>query len=162
VSEPVSVEHPGRTALLRVAASLLGRVGELHPRYLERVETRAARVLYADVDAAALFALVPRRRSVEPVERVPVVERDLAVVIDRSRPAGDVERLLRETAGALLRDLTLFDRYTGTPLGPDEVSLAYRLRLQARGRTLQDAEVDDLVARIVDELRARLGARIRS
>jgi phenylalanyl-tRNA synthetase beta chain len=62
----------------------------------------------------------------------------------------------------LLRDLQLFDRYQGAPLAPNEVSLAYRLRLQGRGRTLGEAEVDGVMNGIVSALQERLGARIRS
>ena len=93
--------------------------------------------------------------------RVPAAERDLAIVVPETLPAGRVEGVIRDGAGAVLRALRLFDRYQGPPLGPDEVSLAYRLRLQAPERTLTDAEVDGLIGSIVSDLGERLGARIR-
>jgi phenylalanyl-tRNA synthetase beta subunit len=56
--------------------------------------------------------------------------------------------------------LHVFDRYEGAPLGENEVSLAFRLRLQS-DQTLTDAEVDALMTRVRDALRTRLGGRIR-
>ncbi|MDQ3870422.1 MAG: phenylalanine--tRNA ligase subunit beta [Chloroflexota bacterium] len=169
------VEHPGRTARVVVDAQAqragppagmqgaveLGRVTELDPRYLAQAGVRAERVAFASLHLDVLERLVPERVAVVPVARVPLVERDLAVVVDAARPAADVESVVRATAGELLRDVRLFDRYEGPPLAEGEVSLAYRLRLQAPEHTLTDEEVDEVVARIEATLRDRLGARLR-
>ncbi len=161
-----AVAHPGRRASVAFELPLvglveLGEVGELHPAYLRSLDVRAERVAFAVVSVDALETLADTQRRFVPVPRVPAVERDLAVVTPETLPAGEVERVIRETAGPLLRGLRLFDRYQGPPLGRDEVSLAYRLQLQAADRTLAEAEIDDLVSTVVSELGARLGAHIR-
>ena len=158
------IEHPGRTA--RIVARdgerhALGRLGELDPRYLAALESRVEQVAYAELDVGALAALRPARLRVVPLPRVPAVERDLAVVVAEARPASDIEEVIREAGGILLRDVRLFDRYQGPTIGDDEVSLGYRLRIQDPRRTLTDDEVDALLAGIVDALRTRVGARIR-
>ncbi len=160
-------EHPGRTAVLRAADPAgnlldLGRVFEPHPRYLEAAEARASHVAVALVSLDALQAALPRSQRYAPFPRVPAVERDLAVVVAESRPAGEVAGTIREAAAPLLRELRLFDVYHGAPLAQGERSLAFRLTLQAEGRTLTDEEIDAAVARIVEALGSRLGARIRS
>ena len=104
---------------------------------------------------------MPATRRLVPLARVPAVERDLAIVIGDNVAAGTVEAVIREAAGPMLRDLRLFDRYRGAPLGTDESSLAYRLRLQAE-RTLNEAEIEALVGTVVAALRERLGARLRA
>jgi phenylalanyl-tRNA synthetase beta chain len=168
--EPVNardgVEHPGRTAA--AVAELpdglrleLGRAGELDPRYLAAMDVRAEQVAFARVSMEALARLVPTRLRSRPIPRVPATERDLAVVLPEDRPAGRIEDLIREAGGPLVRDVALFDRYQGPPLGRDEVSLAYRLRLQATERTLTEAEIDALMERIVGALWDGIGARIR-
>ena len=158
-----TVEHPGRTALLRLVSSgaEVGRAGELDPRLLAAVDARASRAAFATVDVAALLGAVPAVRRLVPLARVPAVERDLAVVVGDDVPAGAVEAVIRDAAGPMLRDVRLFDRYRGAPLGAEESSLAYRLRLQA-GRTLTDAEIEAIVAGVVTALGERLGARLRS
>ena len=160
-------EHPGRTAVLRIVAPgghaiELGRAFEPHPRYLESIGARAAHVAVALLSLEALQdALHPSLRYV-PFPRVPAVERDLAIVIGEGQSAGEVEQVLRESAGPLLRGLRLFDLYGGAPLGPGERSLAFRLTLQAADRTLTDDEIDAAVGKVVDALASRLGVRIRS
>jgi phenylalanyl-tRNA synthetase beta chain len=160
-------EHPGRTAGLRIKAPDgamldLGRIFEPHPRYLEAVGTRVSHVAVALLSLEVLERAVPPARRYTPVPRVPAVERDLAVVVDGQVPAGSVAAVIREAAGPLLRGLRLFDLYHGAPLDPEERSLAYRLTLQTADRTLTDEEIDAVMARTVDLLGRRLGARIRA
>jgi len=157
------VEHPGRIALLRLAPSgpVVGRAGELDPRLLAAVDARASRAAFATLDVTALLGAVPAVRRLVPLARVPAVERDLAVVVGDDVPAGAVEAVIRGAAGPMLRDVRLFDRYRGAPLGAEESSLAYRLRLQA-GRTLTEAEIEAIVEGVVAALGERLGARLRS
>jgi phenylalanyl-tRNA synthetase beta chain len=162
----VGVEHPGRTAAALVETAEgrrleIGRAGELDPRYLAAIGARAEQVAFAGLSMAALARIVPERIRAKPIPRVPATERDLAVVLDEDHPAGQVQAIIREAGGKLLRDVALFDRYQGPPLGSDEVSLAYRIRLQATERTLTDAEVDQLMERVISALRERAGARIR-
>lgn len=160
------VEHPGRTAVAMADAPdglrvEIGRAGELDPRYLRALEARQEPVAFALVSLDVLRRLVPERVRVRAIPRVPAIERDLAVVLAESRPAGEVDAVIRAAGGSLVREVTLFDRYQGVPLAEDEASLAFRLRLQADERTLTDAEVDAVMGSVVTALADRLGARIR-
>jgi phenylalanyl-tRNA synthetase beta chain len=158
------VEHPGRLAIVALpgtGSGTLGRTSELHPSYLEAYEIRSARVAYAEIDFEELERRVPQRRTVQTPPRVPAVERDLAVVVRESQPAAEVEAIIRDAAGELLRELELLSRYEGPPLASDEVSLAYRLRLQAADRTLTEDEVKALLDAVTGALAERLGARLR-
>jgi phenylalanyl-tRNA synthetase beta chain len=165
------VDHPGRSASVRFRAGAapaeshdpapVGRVGELHPDLLAAYELRAERVAVADIELAPLIGEVGAPHRIVPPSRFPQIERDLAVVVAEDAPAGRVAERVRAAAGELLRDLQLFDRYQGPPLEPSEVSLAFRLRLGSPQRTLTDAEVDALMARVAGALTSELGARIR-
>jgi phenylalanyl-tRNA synthetase beta chain len=158
-----SVEHPGRVAALRAVAAdiVLGRAGELDPRLTAMADVRAERVAFVMLELEAIAAAMPAARMVTPIPRSQAVERDLAVVVDERRSAGEVETVIREAAGAMLADVVLFDRYRGAPLGADEISLAYRLRLQADANLTEDS-VDTVLAEVVAALVARCGARLRA
>jgi phenylalanyl-tRNA synthetase beta chain len=160
-------EHPGRTAVLTIERAGdrtidLGRVFELHPAYLEAVGVRTGHVAAALIHLDDLQSAMPAGRRYASFPRVPAVERDLAVVIGEDRTAGDVEAVVRRSAEPLLRELRVFDVYSGAPLVDGERSLAFRLTLQAADRTLTDEEIDATMARVIEALRGRLGARIRS
>jgi phenylalanyl-tRNA synthetase beta chain len=158
--------HPGRGAWVRSTfedgrPALAGIVGELHPRVLAAADLHAARIVVAEVSVAGLSGgQLPTRRA-EPPPRFPAVERDLAVLVGADAAAGAVEATIRAAAGALLRDVTLFDVYTGTALAPGERSLAFRLRFGGPDRTLTEAEVEAALATVVEALASQHGARLR-
>jgi phenylalanyl-tRNA synthetase beta chain len=163
------IEHPGRVAAVIGAGKdgdpstmVLGRVGELHPVYVEACGSRAERVAFAIVRVDPLGQAAERTVHVVPWPRVPAVERDLALIVPADQPAGAVEALIRAEAGDRLRAVHLFDRYAGPPLAAGEISLAYRLRLQAPDQTLTDDDVERLLARVVSGLEERFGARRRA
>ncbi len=156
------VEHPGRVAALRAvdADLVIGRAGELDPRYVAAADVRAERVAFALLELDALADATATARRLVPIPHVAAVERDVAVIVDDATPAAVVESTIRDAAGPMLADVTLFDRYRGAPLVAGEVSLAYRLRLQAE-QTLTDEAIESLVAAVVVALRDRCGARLR-
>jgi phenylalanyl-tRNA synthetase beta chain len=99
---------------------------------------RGAAALEIDLDA--LIA-----RTVEiPLAPVgshqPLAKEDVALVVDATVPASDVERALREGAGQLLESIRLFDVFTGPQIGEGKKSLAFALRFRAPDRTLTEAE----------------------
>ena len=157
-----AVFHPGRTARAHAGDRLHALVGELHPDLVDAWGLRTShRVLLAEVAIAGLAAgrLAPERAS--SVDRFPEVDRDLAVVMPEGTAAANVEALLREHAGALLRDVRLFDIYRGVPLAGGEKSLAFRLRFGDASRTLTEPEVEGALESVVRAL-GQAGFRLRA
>ena len=76
-------------------------------------------------------------------------------------PAEKLDKAIRQAAGGLLVDLSLFDVYRGAGVADGSRSLAYRLRLQAADRTLTDTEVAAVRAKIV-AVTGKLGAQLRA
>ena len=92
--------------------------------------------------------------------RFPVVDRDLAVVVHRSQPVGDLLTTIREAGGSLLQNVGVFDLYEGEHIAADHKSVAFSLRFGA-DRTLRDEEVDESVASILQTLEDRHDASLR-
>jgi phenylalanyl-tRNA synthetase beta chain len=153
--------HPGRTARATAGDDLFAILGELHPEIADRWGLRTTqRVLLGEVAIRGLAAGRLAPEKAHAVARFPEVDRDLAIIVPEAVPAAAVDALVRERAGALLRDVSLFDIYRGVPLAPDEKSLAVRVRLGA-DRTLTESEVDAAVAAVVASL-SSVGGRLRT
>ena len=134
--------HPGRCAELVVEGVVIGHAGELHPRVVEAVGL-PARSSMAEVDLDSLIPLARAVVSGPHVGTFPVAKEDIALVVESSVLASDVESALRSGAGELLESLRLFDVYEGPQVGEGRKSLAFALRLRAPDRTLS---VDDITA----------------
>jgi phenylalanyl-tRNA synthetase beta chain len=131
--------HPGRCAEFRAGDVVVGHAGELHPRVCEAYGV-PARTAAVEID---LDVLLERAESVVPApsfSNYPPAKEDVALVVDESVPAADVEAALREGAGELLESIRLFDLYTGDQAGPGKKSLAFAMRFRAPDRTLTEHE----------------------
>jgi len=106
----------------------------------------------------------PKPRPVpifRPLPPFPGVDRDLALLLPKKLPARQVEGLIRDAAGALLKDLQVFDLYEGKGVPEGHRSVAFRLRFQSEDRTLTDEEVEEAVRGVTDRLREELGVKTR-
>jgi phenylalanyl-tRNA synthetase beta chain len=152
--------HPGKCASLLYQGRALGVFGELHPQVKARYEFGSTPVLAAEFDLAALLGVDPEY-AILPVFSFPPMLEDIALVVDESVPAGKVETLIRQTGGALLTGVRLFDVFRGGQIGEGKKSLAYALTYQAPDRTLTDREAAQLRGKIVKRLEYELGAKLR-
>ncbi|HSU01295.1 MAG TPA: phenylalanine--tRNA ligase subunit beta [Nocardioides sp.] len=131
--------HPGRCAELSVDGEVVGHAGEVHPSVCQAFGL-PKRTVAAEVDLDLLIGRAVHLRRAPAFSSYPVAKEDVALVVDASVPAADVEAALREGAGELLESIRLFDVYTGDQVGEGRKSLAYALRFRAADRTLKEGE----------------------
>jgi phenylalanyl-tRNA synthetase beta chain len=131
--------HPGRCARVSVAGKEFGHAGELHPRVCQAFGL-PARTAAVEIDLDFLMRHARDVVRAPELSTYPVAKEDVALVVDASVSAADVEAALREGAGGLLESLWLFDVYTGEQAGPGKKSLAFALRFRAPDRTLTEEE----------------------
>ncbi len=152
--------HPGRAAAVTAGGTVLGAVGQIHPEVAAAIDLDERALLF-ELDAQALLALTTDERRYRAASRYPALTRDLAVVVGRETPAATVRGIIEREAGALGREIRLFDVYTGRPLPEDRMSLAFSLDLAAEDRTLTDSEADQLLARLRAALARECQAEFR-
>ena len=154
--------HPGRSARLvrrgaTTAGNAVGWIGELHPRLVRELGFASAPILF-EIDFASLRVELPHARE---ISRFPQVRRDIAVVVDEAVTSTALRERVTLTGSKVLREARIFDVYRGGGVEEGRKSVALGLIFQDNSRTLTDEDVDRLVASIVADLTAHLGARIR-
>ena len=141
--------HPGRCAQLSVGGQAVGHVGEVVPATM-RAAGLEGRACLAELNVDVLLgSLATHRSTYEPILRYPVVPFDVAVIVPRKTPAGDVQRVIREAAPQSIRNLHVFDVYEGKPIPEGQRSIALRCDLFDRERTLNAKAADKLRARVI-------------
>ena len=158
--------HPGRCARIEIdgadgAPRTVGHVGELHPRWRQAYDLPAGAVLFElDLDALRERELPAAR----PVPRQQPAWRDLALIVGEEVTHDALIEAVAPGRG-LVRSARLFDVYRPAAptadIGAGERSLAVRLELQHGDEALVDEVIDAEVARVVERVRSRLGARLR-
>jgi phenylalanyl-tRNA synthetase beta chain len=139
----------------------LGVLGEVHPAVRRAFDLPEGRAAVAELQLAPLAAAAGARHTMHPLSSFPAVKEDLAVLVDESVTAEQVETAIRQAGGSLLREVTLFDVYRGKQVPAGKKSLAYALTFQADDKTLKDADVEKVRRRIVARLSQTVGAELR-
>ncbi|MGB3748417.1 MAG: phenylalanine--tRNA ligase subunit beta [Rhodanobacter sp.] len=150
--------HPGRGARVARDGETVGYLGALHPRLARELG------LGTDVHVleVALEPLLARRMPrAQPVPRFPAVRRDIAMELPESVSWSRIEHTVRGTLGARLRELRLFDRYSGKGVEAGRKSLAMGLILQDASRTLTDDDADHWVREAVNALEQTCQGKLR-
>ncbi|MCL2831030.1 MAG: phenylalanine--tRNA ligase subunit beta [Betaproteobacteria bacterium] len=151
--------HPGRAASLNLHGRWIGVLGELHPKWVQKYELPAPPVLF-ELDLSALMrGSVPVHSE---ISRFPLVIRDLAFEVDHDIEWQDLLGALEKGSPPWVREIRLFDLYTGEGIAKGKKSLAIRIVMQDTQRTLQDAEVADLINNLVRCLETGFGVRLRA
>ena len=147
--------HPGRAASVVVEGRPLGSFGQLHPALCENHELPADTYLF-DLDLVRLLEAATRSNrwspQFKPYSTLPSSDRDLAVIVPRSLPAGDLLQAIRKAGKPLLESVDLIDRFEGGQLGSDQCSQAFRLRYRGKDSTL----TDELIQPVHDKVRQAL------
>ena len=152
--------HPGRCAALVVDGATVGFAGELHPRVIEATGVPERSVaMWLDLDAVIGHA--PDVRAAPGVGTQPLAKEDVALVVDRSVAAADVEAAVRRGAGELLESVRLFDVYEGPQVPEGKKSLAFALRFRAPDRTLSAEEITAAREAAITEATQSCGATLR-
>ena len=151
---PRVYEHPARAADAVWHGSVIGRVFELHPAFLE------GRAALLDLDLAAVAAARPVAVRYQPVRRYPGSQFDLSVLCGAREPAATLESRMRQFAGELVERIEYVREYQGAPLPAGQKSVSYRLTLSAPDRTLSSDEVTAARTRLIEGMRG-LGYDLR-
>jgi phenylalanyl-tRNA synthetase beta chain len=151
--------HSGQCAELRHNGRLIGHVGAIHPS-IKREMGLNSNVFLFELELKELVRrLIP---AASPLSRYPEVSRDLAILVNNETSAADILASVRENAGDFLTDLRLFDVYQGDAVEIGQKSLALGLTWQHPSRTLNDEEVNEIIACCIKALEDKFEARLRN
>jgi len=152
------VLHPGQSARVMRNGQAIGWVGMLHPQ----LEKKLALGMHTYVFEISLEALNDGKLPVfSPLSRFPSIRRDLSLVMPESLAFADVENCVKNASSAIIKDIRLFDVYTGDNIDSGLKSLALSLILQDSSKTLTDEEVEKATAAVVSALSAELQVELR-
>ena len=157
--------HPGRSGTIQIGPqNVLGHFGELHPSALEALDAEGPLVAFEVILEKIPEPKAKATRAKPALELSPFqpVERDFAFVVERGVKAADIVRAAQSIDRKLITGVTVFDVYEGTGIEPGKKSIAIAVTMQPRDKTMTDAEIEALAAKIVAEVGKRTGGVLRT
>jgi phenylalanyl-tRNA synthetase beta chain len=157
--------HPGRSARLQLGPKVvLAEFGALHPSVLKAMDVAGpvyAFELWLDAVPEPKRKALKTRSALSLSPFMPL-SRDFAFIVDASKPAGEVARAAMGADKTLVAGVTVFDVYRGPGVPDGCKSVAIEVALQPTDRTLTDADIEQVSARIVAAVEKACGGRLRA
>lgn len=161
IAEAPKYYHPGRSGSYKLGNNVVSYFGEIHPRISE---------LYGINSATFAFEIflenIPTPRSKfgkkqkVQISQYQGVTRDFAFLLDEEKTAEDLLKLI-SSINPILKNVEIFDVYTGSHVEKGKKSVAFRIELQANDRTLTEKEIDDISSSLISSLETKLGGVLR-
>ncbi len=120
-------------------------------------------VFYADIDFSFLLHQKPDTAKFTPISKFPSVQRDLALVIDKSVTYKSVANIAKQHGGSFFQNVQLFDVFEDeNKLGKGKKSYAISLHFANPEKTLTSEEIDQQIEKMIGRFEKDLQATIRS
>jgi len=134
---------------------------EVSPKKRQQFDIKQA-VIFVDIDVSALVNAAEKQKIVyTEVSKFPAVQRDLALVLDRSVTYAAIELAVGTVKLPKLKGIRLFDVFESDKLGVNKKSMALSFTFVDEEKTMTDSETDGMVSKLIGAFEKELGAEIR-
>lgn len=155
VQKEINDMHPYMTAEIILDKEPIGYLGRVHPKLAKD------NLFVAELSLTKLVDKKVKPIKFKEVSKYPEVSKDLAFIIDKDTPSKTIEDVIRKSGGRLLKDISVFDVYTGENLESTKKSIAYNLIFSDDTKTLTDEEVMEIFNKIIDDVTNKCNAKLR-
>ncbi|NLY74918.1 MAG: phenylalanine--tRNA ligase subunit beta [Firmicutes bacterium] len=152
--------HPGQSAEVFLGDKCVGYLGQVHPGVLKNYQLTKA-VFLMELNLSSLAELIRQEIVFEPLPKFPAIQRDLALVVSDKISADQIAAAIKDVGGGLTERVELFDVYQGDQVGPGQRSLAFSITYRSPEKTLNDQEVNEIQAKMLQRIKEQFGAVVR-
>ncbi len=141
--------HPGICADIYLYNRKIGEIGEIHPKIRENFEINQ-KVYIAEINLTNIIARLNDRHLGLSPDKLPSIERDLALVVDKDVPASDIIKTAIKVDKNIIENCKVFDVYESSSLGENKKSVAIRFNIRQIEKPLNDNEISTIVNKIIE------------
>jgi len=154
--------HQGKAADVYGAGSRLGFIGVISPDVAESLDLKkqSPEITVFEINLDLFRTLIPEAIHYVPVPKYPPVQRDIAVVVDETMPASEIQTMIK-TFSELIEEVSIFDVYRGKHIPDGKKSLAFNIVYRSRDKTLKDEEVERIHMSLVGFILRKTGGELR-
>lgn len=160
--EPFESDHLYAAAgRLMLSGEAIGVLGVVSPSLRDRFAVQTPQAS-AELDVDAVAAMFPATPSVSALPRFPGIERDLSIIINESVQWQEIVAAVSAAKPELMESLSFVGVYRGKPIAKGQKSVSLRMQFRDPSSTLRHDQVDPQVAAVLESLKAKLNAELRS
>ena len=160
--------HPGRSGSITYKSEKgphLAYFGEIHPAIIKKLDFKEPNIYGLEIFLKNIpeqnKKIRQTKKSFQPSD-FQKSQRDFAFLIDKIFKIGLLEKIIKEIDSSIIQDVTTFDVYEGENIPKGKKSVAINVSLQAKNKTLNEKDLDQISKKIIDIVKDKTGATIRS
>ena len=138
---------------------MIGWLGQLHPQIAKALDLPTSWV--AQLNLQAVIDMHQQALTIMTPSKFPQVRRDIAGGVDKSIAMQSMKDTIKQVGGELLKDVWLFDVYSGSNLPENQQSLAFALVWQDLDATLSDERINAQMEAVIAALHEQYHATLR-
>jgi len=152
--------HPKKCAEIKINNKKVGFLGQINPDIIEDMGIKQ-KVFIFDLDFDVLVKLFSSEYEYKPVSFYPAAIRDLSILTPQGTKVVDVLNVINRAGGILVKDVDLFDIYSGEGIIQGKENFAFHIIYQANDRTLSPKEIDNIQQKIIKALEQNIEWEVR-
>ena len=163
-----SCYHPGRSGSIKLKSENgphLAYFGELHPSIVSNLDFKEKNIFGLEI----FLKNIPQpNKKLRVSKKIYVVsdfqksERDFAFIIDKLYNVGDLELVIKKVDLDIIKNVITFDIFEGQNIPEGKKSVAINVTIQATDKTLNENDLDQISQKIIETVKEKTGAIIRS
>ncbi|KKP36859.1 MAG: Phenylalanine-tRNA ligase beta subunit [Candidatus Peregrinibacteria bacterium GW2011_GWA2_33_10] len=173
---PENFVHPGKYVNILIEGKNIGKIYIPHPQVLKNFDIQAQigifelnfalvrnelglEILDKEQRPNFIASLGQKEIKYKPLPKFPGISFDVSVTIDKEKLYKDIYAQI-EKSSELIKQIELFDIYTGDKISSNKKNLAFRILLQNLEKTLTDEDMQKAQKEVFANLQ-KIGGEIR-
>ena len=154
--------HPGISAdfIDKKNKNVIASIGKIHPKVMQNFDI-ASTGYYAEINLTKLLEFNDKKIKCKQVSKLPLISRDLAVVVQENIECNKLTSCIKNTIGEMCYSIELFDIFRSETLGKNLKSMAFNIKIQSYDKTLTDEEINGIINKVIAALEKNYGAKLR-
>ena len=160
--------HPGRSGSVNFKSANgphLAYFGELHPGIITNLNFKEKNIFGFEI----FLKNIPKPNKKVRVSKKNYItsdfqksERDFAFVIDKFFKVGELENIIKTIDDNIIKKVITFDVFEGQNIPEGKKSVAINVVIQSQDKTLAESDLDQISQKIIETVKEKTGATIRS
>ena len=143
--------HAGRCADIYYGDEFIGTMGEVSYEVRDEYDIKKG-ALILEINLSQIGDQRIKDRKYMALPKYPAITRDYSFVTDRNLESKFIEDTIINNGGELVKNIELFDVYTGDQIQNDKKSISYKVEFRSDDKTLKEEDIKDIEENILNDL----------
>ena len=137
---------------------IIGSFGLLSVQTMSDSKIKRTNVAIFEIDSDKLNAYTSRTNKYERLPELPLVEKDLSILVDK-----EVEwKTIEESIKSMVKEIEFVDEYKGNQIPSDKKSITLKVKIINESTTMTSEQINEKINHILKVLNKKCGAELRT